>query len=77
MIDFDSTFEQKCEEYLLYLTELGAQKYSDCPDIDSLIQDAMMAFIIKKKQRRGDRPSKRIFISYSQKQAQYVAAQKI
>ena len=48
MIDFDSTFEQKCEEYLLYLTELGAQKYSDCPDIDSLIQDAMMAFIIKK-----------------------------
>ncbi|MBQ7346387.1 MAG: sigma-70 family RNA polymerase sigma factor [Clostridia bacterium] len=52
MIDLDAVFEKECEEYLLYLYELAARKYADHPDPDTLIQDCMMALIVKRN--RGE-----------------------
>lgn len=49
MIDFDKAFAKECEEYLLYVSELAARKYGDCPDMDSLIQDSIMALLVRKK----------------------------
>ncbi|MBQ9133170.1 MAG: RNA polymerase sigma factor [Clostridia bacterium] len=50
MIDFDKAFAKECEEYLLYVSELAARKYGDCPDMDSLIQDSIMALLERKRQ---------------------------
>ena len=50
MIDFDKAFANECEEYLLYVSELAARKYGDCPDIDSLIQDSILALLMRKRQ---------------------------
>ncbi len=52
MSDFDMDFEKKCEEYLNYLYATAGHKYGDMDDIDSLVQDTMMVYIIKS--RRGD-----------------------
>ena len=43
-------FDRECEEYLLYLYELASYKYSDHHDVESLIQDTMMAYIVKRNQ---------------------------
>ena len=50
MIDFDKAFAKECEEYLLYVSELAARKYGDCPDIDNLIQDSILALLMRKRQ---------------------------
>lgn len=49
MIDHDKAFEKECEEYLLYLYELAARKYGDCDDIDEMVQDCMMALIVRER----------------------------
>lgn len=48
MVGFDENFERKCEEYLDYLYGLAGQFYSDCTDVDSLVQDTIMALISKR-----------------------------
>ena len=47
LIEFDKNFEKACEEYLSYLYCLAEKYYSDCPDMDSLVQDTLTALIIK------------------------------
>jgi RNA polymerase sigma-70 factor (ECF subfamily) len=47
MIGFNKDFEQQCGEYLEYLYRLAEKQYNDCPDIDTLVQDTLTAFIIK------------------------------
>ena len=47
MIEFDGTFEKRCEEYLDYLYRLSEMKYADCPDVDALVQDALTALFMK------------------------------
>lgn len=49
MIDLNERFEEQCEEYLAYLYELAEHKYRDCGDIDTLVQDSMMAFVVRIK----------------------------
>ena len=39
--------EKLYSDYLNYLYEVAAVKYSDCSDIDSLVQDSLMALIVK------------------------------
>ena len=48
MIGFDEAFERECEEYLEYLYALAKKHYSDCPDIDTLVQDTIAALLIKR-----------------------------
>ena len=50
MIEFDKDFEKACEEYLSYLYRLIERHYSDCPDIDSLVQDTLTVLLIKRNQ---------------------------
>ena len=45
----DQTFEKEGEELLLYLYDLALKKYKDCDDIDSLIQDTIMVYLIKRQ----------------------------
>lgn len=45
-----NAFEKEYEEYLLYLYELVANKYSDCSEADALIQETIMVLLIKQKQ---------------------------
>jgi len=40
--------ENECEELLLYLYDLAASKYSDHDDVDSLIQDTILAYLVKR-----------------------------
>ena len=47
MIEFDGTFEKRCGEYLDYLYRLSEKRYSDCPDVDALVQDALTALFMK------------------------------
>lgn len=47
MIEFDKDFEQQCEEYLTYLYEQAEHLYSDCTELDVLVQDTLMALIVK------------------------------
>lgn len=47
MIEFDKNFEKQCEEYLEYLYCLAHKHYNDCSDIDTLVQDTLMALIVK------------------------------
>ncbi|MBR4336223.1 MAG: sigma-70 family RNA polymerase sigma factor, partial [Clostridia bacterium] len=49
MTEFDKDFEKKCEAYLEYLYRLAERRYNDCPDIDSLVQDALAVFAVKSK----------------------------
>lgn len=44
---FDKDFERQCEEYLPYLYGQAEHLYSDCTDIDALVQDALMALVVK------------------------------
>lgn len=46
-MEFDKDFERQCEEYLPYLYGQAEHLYSDCTDIDTLVQDSLMALIIK------------------------------
>ena len=50
MIEFDKDFEKACEEYLSYLYRLTERHYSDCPDIDSLVQDTLTVLLVKRNQ---------------------------
>lgn len=43
----DQTLENEYEELLLYLYDLAASKYSDHEDVDALIQDTVLAYIVK------------------------------
>ena len=47
MIGFDGDFEKRCEEYLRYLYRLSEKDYSDCPEIDGLVQDTLAALFLK------------------------------
>ncbi len=49
---FNTDFDALCEDLLCYLYETVNYKYSDANDTDSLVQDCMMAFLIKI--RRGE-----------------------
>lgn len=49
MIEFDGAFEKQCREYLDYLYRLSEKRYSDCPDVDGLVQDALTALFLKKQ----------------------------
>lgn len=46
-MEFGQDFEQQCEEYLSYLYGQAEHLYSDCTDLDVLVQDSFMAFIDK------------------------------
>lgn len=46
----NSALEKEYEEYLNYLYDLASYKYSDCNDIDSIIQETLIALIVKQKQ---------------------------
>ncbi len=48
MIGFDEDFERQCGEYLDYLYGLAEHLYSDCADLDALVQDTIMVLIAKK-----------------------------
>ena len=48
-----NALEKEYEEYLNYLYDLASHKYSDCNDIDSLVQETLIAFLIK--QKNGER----------------------
>ena len=48
MIGFDETIERECEEYLEYLYTLAQKRYSDYPDIDTLVQDTLTTLLIKR-----------------------------
>ncbi len=47
MFDFDESFDNQCEEYLDYLYATASIKYGNESDIDNLVQETMLAFIIK------------------------------
>ncbi len=42
--------EKEYEEYLLYLYELAARKYGDCPEADALVQETLIVLFVKQKQ---------------------------
>ncbi len=44
----DQVFERECEELLIYLYELAARKYAGCNDLDSLVQDTIIAYVTKR-----------------------------
>ncbi len=44
--------ENEYKEYMLYLYELASVKYGDCSELDSLIQETLIALLVK--QRSGD-----------------------
>ena len=48
MIGFEQDFERQCGEYLDYLYGLAEHLYSDCGDLDALVQDTIMVLISKK-----------------------------
>ena len=43
----NKVWQSEWEEYFDYLYRTAAVKYGDCPDIDSLVSDSMLAFIEK------------------------------
>ena len=47
MMEFDKDFERQSEEYLFYLYGQAEHLYSDCPELDVLVQDTLMALIVK------------------------------
>lgn len=47
MIGFDKDFEKQYGEYLSYLYGLAEKNYSDCSDIDTLVQDTLTIMILK------------------------------
>jgi len=44
---FDKDFERQCEEYLSYLYGQAEHLYSDCTDLDALVQDTLMVLVVK------------------------------
>ena len=50
--DFDEAFEKECAHYLEYLYTLANKNYSDCPDIDTLVQDTLTVLLFKRQ--RGE-----------------------
>ncbi len=53
MIEFDAQFEHDCAVYLDYLYQTATHKYRDCTEIDSLVQETMLAYLVKLQ--NGDR----------------------
>ncbi len=47
MMEFDKDFEKQCELYLTYLYEQAEHLYCDCTDLDALVQDSLMALMVK------------------------------
>ena len=47
MMEFDKDFEKQCELYLIYLYEQAEHLYCDCTDLDALVQDSLMALMVK------------------------------
>ncbi len=52
MIDFDRDFEEECSKYLSYLYVTAENKYRDCDDIDVIVQESMLVYLMKIK--RGE-----------------------
>lgn len=50
MVGFEDDFDKQCGEYLDYLYGLAERLYSDCTDLDALVQDTIMALIVKRFQ---------------------------
>ena len=48
----NNALEKEYEEYLNYLYDLASYKYSDCSDIDSLVQESLIVLLVK--QNRGE-----------------------
>ena len=46
-MEFGQDFEQQCEEYLSYLYGQAEHLYSDCTELDVLVQDTLMELIVK------------------------------
>lgn len=46
-MEFGKEFEKQCEEYLSYLYGQAEHLYSDCTELDVLVQDSLMAWIVK------------------------------
>lgn len=44
--------EQRYADYLLFLYEIAGRHYADCPEIEALIQDCLVALIVR--EQRGD-----------------------
>ncbi len=53
MTEFNKDFEKQCEMYLDYLYEQAEHLYSDCTELDVLVQDSLMALMIKL--RKGEK----------------------
>ena len=47
MLAHSENIEKQCEEYLEYLYRLVEKIYSDCTDVDSLVQDTLTALLLK------------------------------
>ena len=47
MIGKDKEFDSLCGEYLNYLYRLCEKNYNDCLDIDSLVQESLVALLVK------------------------------
>ena len=47
MIENDKDLESLYGEYLNYLYRLCEKNYNDCPDIDSLVQETLVALLVK------------------------------
>lgn len=56
MKSYENALEKEYEEYLLYLYDLAAYKYGDCSDIDSLVQETLIALLIKQKNETVEHP---------------------
>ena len=46
-MEFDKEFERQCGEYLTYLYEQAEHICSDCAELDMLVQDTLMALVVK------------------------------
>ncbi|MBQ8408056.1 MAG: sigma-70 family RNA polymerase sigma factor [Clostridia bacterium] len=46
----DQAFERECEELLLYLYDLAVSKYQDHDDLDALIQDTILVYVVKRNE---------------------------
>ena len=50
MTDSEQLLEKEWEAYLSYAYTLATSRYSDHPDLDSLVQDTIMTLIEEKNQ---------------------------
>lgn len=47
MSEFNKEFEKNCNMYLTYLYEQAEYLYGDCSELDELVQDTLMALMVK------------------------------